>query len=81
MRIEAISSNRERFLELLLIADPSEVIVRSYFGRGHLFVLFEGDEAYGVVHLDPLRDNVMEIKNIAIQEGVRGKGRGSTMWF
>lgn len=79
MRIEAISSNRERFLELLLIADPSEVIIQSYLGRDHLFVLFEDAEAYGIVHLDPLRDKVIEIKNIAIQKGVRGKGRGKQL--
>lgn len=79
MRIETIHSDRERFMELLLIADPSEEIVSGYLGRGHLFVLFAEDRALGVVHLDPLEGDEIEIKNIAVQEGEQGKGWGKQL--
>lgn len=79
MRIESITSDRERFLDLLLLADPSKEIVSSYIGRGYLFVLFEEEQALGVLHLDPLENNVIEIKNIAIKAGAQGKGWGKQL--
>jgi hypothetical protein len=51
--IQAIEQRRERFLDLLLLADPSVELVQQYLAEGHLFVLYEKGEACGVVHLLP----------------------------
>lgn len=77
--IRAIEQNRERFLDLLLLADPSEKMVKQYIAKGHLFVLFENDEAYGVIHLLPQSSSVMEIKNVAVKEEVQGRGYGKKL--
>jgi len=37
--IEQINCNKESYLELLLIADPSEETVRSYLSAGDLYVM------------------------------------------
>jgi ribosomal protein S18 acetylase RimI-like enzyme len=77
--IQAIENGRERFLDLLLLADPSVEMVRQYLAEGHLFVLFEEGEAWGVVHLIPQTDTVMEVKNIAVQEEAQGRGYGKML--
>lgn len=77
--IRAIEQNRERFLDILLLADPSEKMVKQYSAKGHLFVLFENDEAYGVIHLLPQSSSVMEIKNVAVKEEVQGRGYGKNL--
>ena len=77
--IQEIEQNRERFLDLLLLADPSVELVQSYLAEGHLFVLFEQGEAYGVVHLIPQTATVMEVKNIAVKEEAQGRGYGKRL--
>ncbi len=79
MRIEAIKEQREHFLVLLLLADPSVEIVQEYLERGELFVLFEQDEACGVLHLDPHDDRLIEIKNVAVKENMQGRGYGKML--
>jgi ribosomal protein S18 acetylase RimI-like enzyme len=77
--IKAIVHGRERYLNLLLLADPSEEMVLKYLGEGFLFVLFEGDEAYGVIHLAPQEGNVIEIKNMAVKQEAQGHGYGKKL--
>jgi ribosomal protein S18 acetylase RimI-like enzyme len=76
MHIEKTQDNRERFMDLLLLADPSQEMIMKYLHRGWLFVLFEQDEAYGVIHVDPQEDSTIEIKNIAVREEAQGRGYG-----
>lgn len=78
-RIESIEDKRERFLDLLLLADPSLELVRTYLGKGYLFALFEEDEPYAVVHLLPQTDSSIEIKNIAVQTEMQGQGYGKSL--
>jgi ribosomal protein S18 acetylase RimI-like enzyme len=77
--IKAIAHSRERFLDLLLLANPSEEMVLKYLEVGYLFVLFEGDEAYGVIHLAPQEGNVIEIKNLAVKQEAQGLGYGKKL--
>ena len=41
--IKAIEHGRERFLDLLLLADPSQEVILGYLREGYLFVLLELD--------------------------------------
>lgn len=68
-------SDRERFLPLLLEADESETVVRSYLDEGDLFEIRVDGRTVGVCLLIEDEDN-FEIKNIAIEEGSRGRGIG-----
>lgn len=77
--IQEIEQDRERFLDLLLLADPSLELAQGYLAEGRLFVLFEQGEAYGVVHLIPQTATVMEVKNIAVKAEAQGRGYGKRL--
>jgi ribosomal protein S18 acetylase RimI-like enzyme len=77
--IQAIEQGRERFLDLLRLADPSVELVQQYLAEGHLFVLYEKGEACGVVHLLPQTVTIMEVKNIAVKEEAQGCGYGKRL--
>jgi ribosomal protein S18 acetylase RimI-like enzyme len=78
-QILKIDDNRERFLDLLLLADPEEAVVLAYLNRGWLFALFENDEIYGVMHLLEHDTQTLEVKNIAVKESAQGKGFGKQL--
>lgn len=70
-----VDGDRTAWLPLLLEADESETIVRSYLNDGDLFTIRSQGEDVGVVLL--IRDDdAMEIKNIAIDATHRGQGIG-----
>lgn len=77
--IKEITANRERFLDLLLLADPEEAVVLAYLDKGHLFVLYEQGQPYGVILLLPHDPQTIEIKNIAIREDAQGQGYGKQL--
>jgi len=67
--------HREPFVPLLLEADESEQILRTYLFDGRLFELRHDGRTVGVVLLVADGDRV-EIKNIALEEDQRGRGLG-----
>jgi ribosomal protein S18 acetylase RimI-like enzyme len=75
IELTSVTRDRETFIPLLLEADESEHVVRSYLGEGELFqIRFQGRRV-GVCLLVEDGEDV-EIKNIAIEEGARGRGLG-----
>ena len=77
--IQEIEQGRERFLDLLLLADPSVELVQQYLAEGHLFVFYERGEACGVGHLIPQTTTIMEVKNMAVKEEAQGRGYGKRL--
>ena len=67
--------DRERHLPLLLEADNSEQHVRVYLDRGQLLEICNAGGMIGVTVLVRDADEV-EIWNIALSEGYRGRGLG-----
>lgn len=67
--------DRERHLPLLLEADDSEQHMRVYLDRGQLLEIGSAGEMIGVTVLIRDADEV-EIWNIALAEGYRGRGLG-----
>ncbi|WP_236634912.1 GNAT family N-acetyltransferase [Alteribacter lacisalsi] len=65
-------------INLLLLADPSEQIVKSYTKRGETYVALCGDpqEPVGVYVLLPTRPETVELVNVAAAEDRQGKGIG-----
>lgn len=63
-------------LDLLLLADPSEKIVREYVERGTCYVAILLEEIIGVFVLLRTRPETIEIVNIAVREDYQGKGVG-----
>ena len=65
-------------MELLLLADESERMIRRYLERGELFALYDGDlKTVCVVARED--ENTCEIKNIATCEKEQGKGYAGSM--
>ncbi len=71
-----VHGDREALLPLLLEADESEPVLRSYLHEGELFEISEDGSVVGVVLLIPEGDD-LEIKNIAVAEEHRGRGIGT----
>ena len=76
INLTPITANRELWMSLLLEADESEPVVRSYLDQGELFTIDEDEEPRGVV-LVIGEGADLEIKNIAVEQMSRGRGLGT----
>lgn len=79
MEIRLLKEDEGLPMDLLLEADPSEELVREYCESGCVYEAMVDDVLVGVYVLLPLSDTVMEIKNIAIAETMRGRGCGKKL--
>ncbi|WP_028558911.1 GNAT family N-acetyltransferase [Paenibacillus pinihumi] len=79
MEIRKLNPDEQPPMELLLLADPSEPIVREYLRRGQCYIaVIEGDAA-GVYVLLPTRPGTVELVNIAVCETLQGQGLGKRL--
>ena len=74
-RIEIITENKKRFLDLLLLADEQENMIDKYLQDGKLFALYDDDLKTVCVVL-PISNEICELKNIATYQQYQGKGYG-----
>ena len=78
MEIRKIEENKDNFMDLLLLGDEQENMIRKYLSRGELYALYDdGLKTVSVVTQES--EGVYEIKNIATYEEHQGKGYGSSM--
>ncbi|HOP30269.1 MAG TPA: GNAT family N-acetyltransferase [Spirochaetota bacterium] len=76
MEIKIITKNKEEFMDLLLLGDEQESMVKKYLDRGELYTLYDNDlKTVCVVTEEP--ENICEIKNIATYVKYQGNGYGS----
>jgi len=75
MRIRRVDTDKKRYLELLLLADEQEDMIDKYLEDGTLFVL-EDEGVKGVCVVTDEGGGILEIKNIATDPSVHGKGYG-----
>lgn len=68
-------------MDLLLLADPSEEMVRSYMPRAHCYVLELEQHIVGAYSLLPTRPGTVELVNIAVDESVQNKGYGKELIY
>lgn len=66
-------------LELLLLADPSKVIVEEYVNRGECFVAESEQQIVGVYVLLPTRPETVELVNLSVAYNQHGKGIGKQL--
>ena len=78
MEIKQVLENKKQYLDLLLLADEQENMIDRYLEDGEMFVLLDPDVVGEVVVVD-LGDGVFEIKNLATDPGVHGKGYGRAL--
>lgn len=78
MNIKLITSNKKRFLDLLLLADEKESMIDKYLERGEMFALYDDNlKAIAVVTCEG--EGVYEIKNIAVYPSFQRKGYGKQL--
>ncbi|QFG00620.1 GNAT family N-acetyltransferase [Psychrobacillus glaciei] len=66
-------------LDLLLLADPSETLVKKYVDRGQCYIVEQDGETIGVYVLLPTRPETVELVNIAVAEQHQAKGIGKAL--
>lgn len=76
IEIRKLSEEETPPMELLLLADPSEELVRSYLEKGLCHVAIKEKEVIGVILSMPTKKATVEIMNIAVKEEYQNKGIG-----
>jgi ribosomal protein S18 acetylase RimI-like enzyme len=76
LRIVPAGAERDAFLPLLRLADDSEPAVRGYYQLGDLYAF--GDDA-GMVLALALPDGSVELKAVAVDAALHGRGIGTRM--
>lgn len=78
VKIERITENKKRFLDLLLLADEQENMIDKYLPDGDMFALFDDDlkSICVVAHVD---SNTCELKNIATYRKYQNRGYGRAL--
>ena len=78
MNIQLITTDKKRFLSLLLLADEQESMIDRYLERGELFVMHDTQEteAFAVAVVTNEGNGVYELKNLAVAPACQRKGYG-----
>lgn len=79
MEIKKITSGKEEYLHLLLLADEQESMVDKYLARGEMFAVFCGSEVLAECVVTQEACGVYEIKNIATLPAFQRKGYGKKL--
>ena len=78
MEIKRVETDKKRYLDLLLLADEQEDMVDRYLERGTMYVLEDGGVKAECVVTDE-RNDILELKNIAVEPDFQGKGYGKAL--
>jgi ribosomal protein S18 acetylase RimI-like enzyme len=79
MTIRLLSSEETLPNNLLLLADPSVLMLEKYLSASSIYVAVIDEQIVGVFVLFPLDKTLVEIKNIAVSETHQGKGIGKKL--
>jgi GNAT superfamily N-acetyltransferase len=73
MRIEKITNNKKRHLDLLLLADEQEDMIDRYLEQGDMFALYDND-LRTVCVVAAIDEETCELKNIATYQQYQRQG-------
>ena len=79
INIKKERENKEKYIDLLVEADPDEKKVQDYLKDGELFVLTYKNKIACVSVIIKLDDETVELKNLVTCEEYRGQGLAKTM--
>jgi ribosomal protein S18 acetylase RimI-like enzyme len=79
VKISLLEATEDAPIELLLLADPSEEIIKEHLSRGQCYVALSNTEIIGVFVMIRTRPGIIEIANIAVREDCQGKGLGKKL--
>ena len=78
IKINRISDNKKQYMDLLLLADESELMIDKYLPDGDLFALYD-DDLKSVCVVSHIDSDTCELKNIATYEQYQSKGYGKAL--
>ena len=78
MEIKKILENKDKYMDLLLLGDEQENMIKKYLYRGDLFALYDNDLKTVCVVTNE-NNEAYEIKNLATYEKFHGIGYGTHM--
>lgn len=78
MRIEKVTENKKKFLDLLLLADEQEDMIDKYLPTGDMYALYD-DDLKCICVVTEENSNTCELKSIATYEKYQGKGYGRAL--
>ena len=78
MKIREVNENKKQFISLLLLADEQESMVDRYLEKGTMYVLEDNDVKAACVVTDE-GNEILEIKNIAVNPENQGNGYGKAL--
>lgn len=79
MIIRKLEQEESPPIELLLTADPSERLVKEYLKTGICYIAEEKNQWIGVYVLLPIKEESIELINLAVVEIYQGKGLGKKL--
>ena len=77
--IKKEKASKDKYMDLLLEADPNEKLVTEYLDKGDLFVLSKQEEIICIAVVIKVDDNTCELKNLVTNEKYRGQGYAKKM--
>ena len=78
MKIREVNENKKQFISLLLLADEQASMVDHYLEKGTMYVLEDGNVKAECIVTDE-GNEILEIKNIAVDPKNQGKGYGKAL--
>ncbi|MFW6288043.1 MAG: GNAT family N-acetyltransferase [bacterium] len=79
MNISKLNSKTDAPMDLLLLADPSEELVKSYLNKGTCYTADINGETVGVVLIMETKAYTIEVMNLAVKEEFQNKGIGKKL--
>lgn len=70
---------KEKYMDLLLEADPEKEIVEKYLTYSDVYGLFEDSKIISIIVITKVNENICELKNIATVKQARSKGYGKQL--
>lgn len=79
MEIRQITEDKDNYLEMLLIADPQENMIRRYLDKSDMFVLEDAGEVLTIGVVEHMKNKRCELKNLVTPQEYRRQGYGTYM--
>ncbi len=79
MEIRQITEDKDNYLEMLLIADPQENMIRRYLDKSDMFVLEDAGEVLTIGVVEQMKNKRCELKNLVTAQEYRRQGYGTYM--
>lgn len=79
INISKLNKKSDAPMDLLLLADPSEELVKSYLEKGICYTAVFNREIVGVILIMETKPHTIEVMNLAVKEELHNKGIGKKL--